>query len=171
MVTVQSPTRADLRHFLITETAIAAIVNGAIMAAITWLVFSGHESIPVWGNDGLVFDLLPSSALPVFTMALILPAILHKRHSAGERLPVSDWAELGGWPRALPKGILALALVLATTWAALFIAVGATVLWFAGWNSLSLWSVVLGKTLFGALLGATAAPFIMLPALARLQHK
>lgn len=169
MVTVRSKTSLDLRHFLIAETVIATLVNAVIMAVMTWLVFSGRGRIPVWGGDGLVFDMLPSSALPVFAMAVILPALLRIRHNRGERLPACDLSELGVWTRALPKGVVPLGLVLAITWAALFVSVGTAMLWITGWNDLSLWSVVLVKALFGALLGGTAAPFIMLPALARLQ--
>jgi hypothetical protein len=164
MLTSLAARRADLRRFLRVEMAAGAAINGAITAGIAWLVFSGVDPVPVWGLGGLVFDLLPSTVLPVLAMGLLLPVVLRKRR-AGGGLPACGWSDLTGWSQFVPRGVVTHAVALALVWFTLLAPVAAGLLWGGGWNDAPLSVVLLGKALYGALVGASVTPAILLPAL------
>lgn len=166
MLNDMSAVRADLRRFLAAEMAVGAVVNGAITGGIAWLVFSGLDRAPVWGMDGLAVDLLPSTLMPVLMMGLILPVVIRLRRAAGG-LPDCVWADLGGWSRLVPRRLVLRAALLALVWVALFVPAAAAALWIGGWDAVPLDGVLAGKALYGMAVGGSAAPFIVLPALAR----
>ncbi len=164
MLTSLAARRADLRGFLRVEMAVGAAVNGAITAGIAGLVFSGLDPVPVWGLGGLAVDLLPSTVLPVLAMGLLLPVVLRKRR-AGGGLPDCDWSDLAGWSRFVPRGVVGRAVALALVWFILFAPTATALLWGSGWTAVPFTVVLAGKALYGALVGASVTPAILLPAL------
>lgn len=164
----------EIRRFVMKETMVSALINGGLTSFTTWMMFSGRERAPVWGMDGLAFDLLPSTFFPVLLMGLILPLVIKARLRSGNesgKVPKVDHRDLarylGFWGRLAPRSMIARAVLLAAFLACLVAPIGFAALWVSGLTSASLTSVLIGKAVWGGMVGMIACPLILLPAAAR----
>lgn len=122
----------------------------------------------------MAFDLLPSTFIPVLLMGVILPTVIAARLRSGfERggVPLIDRRDLrqhlGLWGRVAPRSMIARALLLAIILVFLFVPIGLAALWVSGLTAAPLNHVLAGKAVWGVVVGAIAAPLVILPAAAR----
>lgn len=166
--------RGEIRRFVQKETAASAAVNGILTAGATWITFSDQHHVPVWSIDGLAFDLLPSTFIPVLLMGVMLPMAIGARlRSGSERggVPLIDRRDLRRhlrfWGRVAPRSMIVRALLLAFVLAFLFVPIGLAALWVSGLTAAPLTHVLVGKAVWGVVVGAIAAPLVILPAATR----
>jgi hypothetical protein len=102
------------RRLLLNDACVAACINVAIGATITWLVFGRLHEVPVWGGSGLVFDAIPSTFMPVLGLCFGVSSAIRKRSNAGRLAGIDSDLIAPAWMRWMPKPVVLRALCLAT---------------------------------------------------------
>lgn len=136
---------AAQRRYVATEGAIGAAISAALSIVFVLLLFGGMDRVPV---RDLIVDALPQG-FAIALMATLVPTLLTRRRLArGTVAPVGTKLRV---PRLLPRALL-VALFAATAGAAL-----TTGLWPMGIAELPLAIVLIGKAVWGLLLGIAVA--------------
>ncbi len=107
------------RRNLQSETAISVVANTAVSGIFAWGLFHGVESIPLWGTQGIVVDLVPTVFMITLVLTIALTLITRGRLRKG-KLPLPAWSRsdlglIGRLPAriALRAPVLALCMTLA----------------------------------------------------------
>jgi hypothetical protein len=145
---------AEQRRFLIVETVVNSILSGLLSAGFVWLIFGGRDLIPLWGTNGLAFDLVPTVFMITLMMTLGLTLFTRLRCSKG-RAPMME-----GRSR-LPRNVVlrALAMALAATIIVVPLSVGLLAL--IGPQTWTYSAVMLFKIVLGVVLAAIITPVIV----------
>ena len=95
------------------ETIISMVINTLFCAVFAWFPFRGVEAVPLWGAQGLVVVLLPTTFMITFMTTVAETLLTRKRLGAGRLAApgVSAPAWLGWLPvhwllRALALGLV-----------------------------------------------------------------
>jgi hypothetical protein len=143
-------------RYLLIETATSAVANTLFSIAFVFLVFHGHARIPVRGSGGLIYDAIPQSFMVGLMSALISPAITRKRIAA-KSLPIRLSNRLAHIFHLYIRAFLfALAAMVAG------VAVQAVLLTVLFPASLSFWTALIYKSIFGACLAILVTPCALL---------
>ncbi len=139
----------DERRFLNVQLAIAAVLNAVISALFVWLMFGGVERIPLWGMNGLAFDLVPTTFM--ITLATTIALTIATRAKFGS----------GGARRGVPANPVLRALVFAPAATGLIVppmVLVLALLWQEPW---SYGQVMVFKVIYGVALGFLITPLIV----------
>jgi hypothetical protein len=139
-------------RYIARETAVSAVINGAISAGFYFAMFGQAAEIAVRGAGGLAIDFLPQSFAVAFFASLV-PSLLARRAIARGAVLAAvpqDWPALSLVSGALVTGLLAL-LLGGGAWAA--------VLWATGLQAVPAAAALPLKIAYGAALGALATRF------------
>ena len=157
---------AHRRYLLIEQGVGAAIFNLVLNGVIAWLSVRSLERVPLWGGDtSIAVDTIATTFLLPFITCLVVTRIARRMVEKG-RLPAVAWRRadhplLGRLPaRPVTRG-----LVLGVTG---LVAFAPVVVWaFAALEvrELGVWSFVVFKALFAAVLSVVFTPVIALMAL------
>jgi len=153
-----SPTAAQRRYLRI-ETLVSLLVNSLLSLLAAWVVFGRHESVALWGSDGVAVDFLPQTFM-VALMSTLVPGLLTRR-----RVRAGQLAALDRPPPRLPCNLVLRALLVAGVATLAFGGV-AILLTSAVWaGPLPLGAVIVLKVLYGAILSIPITRFGLLAAL------
>lgn len=155
------------RRFLVLEQGIgSAVFNFGLNAVIAWLMFRGHDTVPLWGQQSVVGDTIGTSlVLPFLTCLIVTPLILgNVRRGKVEALA---WTRTShpvlGW---LPAGTLRRALALALVGAVVFAPITVFLLDRLVEADFTLGRFVVFKASFAAVEALVVTPIVALWALA-----
>jgi hypothetical protein len=148
----------DVRRFLAVETFVNAVVSGVLSAGFVVLVFGGRDIIPLWGMDGLAFDLIPTVFMITLMMTIGLTLFTRSRCRRG-RAPLSRRAS------RLPGNVLLRALLLAISATVLLVPASVGLLHLLGLQGWSYSAVMLFKIIYGVVLAAAITPVIVIGAM------
>lgn len=149
--------RAVVRY-VATETTLSVFINVILALVMTTLLFHDKE-LQLWGSGGVVFDLMLSTALPVFAMTIGLTKLTRRRRTAGAA------PEAGGKMWGAQRKLITRAILFVTA-AILLLAVPAVWLLLMSWHvGFSFTRFLVVKMFYGALVGWVATPVIVLAAL------
>ncbi len=143
------------RRYVTTETLISVVINGMISLAFAWLAFGGSSMVTA---RALLIDAVPQNAM-VALMSVLVPGFLTARRlAAGSVAPLVG--QTPGWPL--------IARAVATAIAAVFLGVLLHAIAFLIWSPpmIPLSTVMVAKTVYGALLAAVVTPIMLRYALA-----
>lgn len=156
----------DLRKFLAVELAMSALCNGAINVGMAHLAFGGRSAVPLFGADGVAFDLVLTTFLTGLMMTLLLTPVLRRRVQRGSA-PSLPRASVPGLLASLPRNTLLRGAAIGTI--GLFAVVPAMVvgLFLLDVHAFTFSSVVIFKAGFGAMVGVAMTPAVIYPAIAR----
>lgn len=146
------------RRTLTIEAGISIVPNALVSALFVWLLFRGTDAIPLWGPQGVAFDLLPTTFMLTLMTTLGLSLIVRARRRRGVAQVAPGFPRL---PRLLPlRGIvLGLALVV------VFVPVTVLALW-ATWDGPWSYATMMAfKIAYGIAVGLVATPLVVLAAL------
>lgn len=138
--------------YIARETAVSAVINGAISAGFYFAMFGQAAEIAVWGAGGLAIDFLPQSFAVAFFASLV-PTLLARRAIARgtvTRVISHDRPALSLVSRAIVTGLLAI-LLGGGAWAAVF--------WATGLPAVPAAAALPVKIAYGAALGALVTRF------------
>lgn len=154
------------RRNLKSETAISVVANTAVSGIFAWGLFHGVESIPLWGAQGIVVDLVPTVFMITLVLTIALTLITRGRLRKG-KLPLPAWrrSDLGVIGR-LPACIALRAPVLALCMTLALVPLSALLLVLAGVDSMRFTNFFLFKLAYGAAFALLVTPIILLRALA-----
>lgn len=149
-----------------TETLISVVINTAISGGFAWGLFHGVDSIPLWGSQGIVVDLVPTVFMITLVLTIALTLITRRRLRNG-KLPLPTWnrAELGVVGR-LPAHIALRAPLLALCMTLVLVPISALLLHLAGIQSMAFMTFFLFKLAYGAAFAVLVTPLILRRALA-----
>jgi hypothetical protein len=143
------------------ETLISTVPNAVVSAGFVWLLFGGQARIPLWGMNGLAFDLVPTTFMLTLMTTIALTLLFRKRRRDGA-LPA---ALADGTPLPLPHNPVLRGLVLGMALLVLFVPASVAVL-AAVWESDWPFAQVLGfKIVYGVAVGWVATPLVVLAVL------
>lgn len=154
---------SDHRRYIRTETLINTTVNTAISAVFVWVAFRGLTSIPLWGNPGLAFDLLPTCVAITLFSTLVLTLLTRARLKRGRVQPLTPARGPAAW---LPANIVLRALTAAFVVTAIAAPLSIAVLKFVGADGASFGQVLVFKIVYGAALSLLISPPLLMRALA-----
>ena len=105
----------DRRRFFLVEQGVGGgVINLAIAALLSWVLFRHAERLPVAGSQGVVVDTIVSAFMIPFATCLIVTRIV-QRHVRDGRIPVMDGGVLCTF---IPRSILWRAILLGLVCAA-----------------------------------------------------
>jgi hypothetical protein len=156
------------RLFLVTEQVIGpAIINFILNALIVWLVFRPSESVPVWGDPGVAFDVSSTMfILPLITCLITTPLV--RRAVRSGKVPPLSWGPSDhALLRRLPGGLFlrsaTLGLITTVITAPAILAILAA----SGLETVPLVEFAVAKGLFCAAIAMLVTPLAALYALAQ----
>lgn len=152
------PLNQAQRRFLGVEIVVNAIASGILSAAFVWLMFGGMALVPLWGMNGLAFDLVPTTFMITLMMTLGLTLFTRWRCATG-RAP-----RCAGRSR-LPTRVWLRAPLLAVTLTLLLVPASVLLLHLFGPDPWSYGAVMVFKILYGVALAAAITPVILLAAM------
>lgn len=152
------PLDAGQRRFLTVEIIVNAVASGILSAAFVRLMFGGMALVPLWGADGLAFDLVPTTFMITLMMTLGLTLFTRWRCATG-RAPRCD-----GRSR-LPTRVWLRAPLLAAALTVLLVPAAVLLLWLAGPDIWTYGAVMVFKIVYGVALAAALTPVINLAAM------
>lgn len=144
----------DERRFLNVQLAISAVLNAAISALFVWLMFGGVDFVPLWGMEGLAFDLVPTTFM--ITLATTIALTIATRAKFGGE----------GARRGLPRNPVLRALVFAPLATILIVPPCVLALQLAWTEPWSYQRVMVFKVIYGVALGFVITPIIVRAAFA-----
>ena len=146
------------QRILATEAAISIVPNALVSALFVWLMFGGRATVPLWGMQGLAFDLVPTTFMLTLMTTIALTLIVRARRRKGlAQVPP-------GQPR-VPCNVVARGIVFGLTLCGLFLPVSIVLLWL-GWDGDWSYGRVMGfKIAYGVAVGLVATPLVVLAAL------
>ena len=150
---------SDMRRYITAETAIGAVINGVLSLAFVELLFHGQARVPVHGSHGLILDAVPQSVM-IAVMSTIVPTLL-TRNRVGRgavQTPASR-------ARMSARSRIARAVRLAVVGALAGIALSAALL-VSGPADWPMCTVMIGKVIYGAILGGAISALATRAALA-----
>ena len=142
--------RAEARKYVIVETTGSFIVNAILNFLPAYAIFRNHPIVAIQGKGGMFQDSIGETLIVIFLSYLVPVLIGRNRRKAGT-LPdsgVHDKPAGTAWLRAL--GIAVLCTVVLT-------ALNALLLPKVFGTSVSLWTEVWFKTIYGAVIGSFAS--------------
>ncbi len=145
------------QRILATEAAIGIVPNALVSALFVWLLFRSAAAIPLWGMQGVAFDLVPTTFMLTLMTTFALTLIVRARRRKG----LARATGAARLPRHLVLRAVALALLLCVVF------VPATVLllaatWGGDW---SYGQMMVFKIVYGVAVGLIATPLVVLAAL------
>ncbi len=152
----------SLKRYFVVEASIAGAFGIGMGAVITWIMFHGHSTIPIWGKGGLVLDAFPHTFLLSFMSALMPSLLTRARHLGGrfDALPA-----LRALTPAAPPTRLGIVL------RAVFLAIVATVVGvmfnaiFLSWlfpNGMPFIEMIIFKCLYGSVVAVCVATIALM---------
>lgn len=161
-ITLENQHRRNLKS----ETAISVIANAAVSGLFAWGIFHGEATVPLWGANGIVVDLVPTVFMITLALTIALTLVTRGRIRRG-KLPVPEWSSHDlGWIGRLPAKVLYRAPVLALLMTLVLVPLSAVVLVAAGVGSMSFPVFFVFKLIYGAAFAVLITPVIILRALA-----
>lgn len=154
------------RRNLQSETAISVVANTAVSGLFAWGLFHGAKSIPLWGAQGIVVDLVPTVFMITLALTIALTLITRGRLRKG-KLPLPAWSrsDLGVIGR-LPSRVALRAPALAVCMTLALVPLSAMLLVLAGVESMRFTTFFFFKLAYGAAFAVLVTPIILLRAFA-----
>jgi hypothetical protein len=143
------------------ETLISTVPNAVVSAGFVWLLFGGQSHIPLWGMNGLAFDLVPTTFMLTLMTTIGLTLLLRKRRQSGTLAVAAEAAA----PLLLPRNPVLRGVVLGAALLLLFVPACVFILaavWQDDWPFA--W-VLAFKIAYGVAVGWVATPLVVLAAL------
>lgn len=139
-------------RFVARESAVSAVINGAISAGFYFAMFGQAAAIAVWGAGGLAIDFLPQSFAVAFFASLVPSLLARRAISRGTVIAAipHDWPAPSLVSRAIQTGFLALLLGGGAS---------AAVLWASGLQTVPAAAALSVKIFYGTVLGALVTCF------------
>ena len=146
------------QRILTTEAAISVVPNALVSALFVWLMFGGKARVPLWGSNGVAFDLVPTTFMLTLMTTIALTLIVRARRRKGlARVPP-------GAPR-LPHNVVLRGIILGLTLCGAFLPVSIGLLWLGWEGDWSYGRVMTFKIVYGVAVGLVATPLAVLAAL------
>jgi hypothetical protein len=153
--------RSQAANIVLRETSISTIPNAVVSAGFVWLIFGSTAKIPLWGMDGLAFDLVPTTFMLTLMTTIALTLLMRKRLRDGALVR----PDAGGRPLHLPRNPVLRGLVLGLGLLLIFVPVSVAALsaiWQGDWTFAQ---VLTFKIVYGVIVGWVATPLVVLAAL------
>lgn len=146
------------QRILATEAAISVVPNALVSALFVWLLFRGQNAIPLWGMQGVAFDLVPTTFMLTLMTTIALTLIVRARRRKGLAA-----AEPG--PLRLPHNVVLRGIVLALLLCLMFVPISILLLNLAWDGDWSYDRMMVFKIIYGIAVGLVATPLVVLAAL------
>ena len=147
------------QRVLAVEAAIYIVPNALVSALFVWLLFRSVDAVPLWGMQGVAFDLVPTTFMLTLMTTIGLTLVVRARTRKG-----AVHAADAGFP-ALPHNVVARALVLALTATVMLVPVSVIVLhllWAGNW---SYDTIMIFKVGYGVAVGLVVTSIVVLAAM------
>lgn len=138
----------DSKKYLKKESLVSFLINSVLSLLFLYLVFYPIDSLPVWGVDGLLLDSM-IQGFAIGLMASLVPTLITSKRVAGGKL--NGLTMRDNW-RSRHYIIASLLFALLSALFSLAINFGGFLL--LDVNSISFYSALVFKVLFGGVLGA-----------------
>lgn len=146
------------QRILATEAAISIVPNALVSALFVWLLFRDTPAIPLWGMQGVAFDLVPTTFMLTLMTTIALTLIVRARRRRG-------LAAAAPGSLALPGNVLLRAVTLALLLCLVFVPLTVLLLRM-GWSGDWSYDRMMGfKIAYGIAVGLVATPLAVLAAL------
>jgi hypothetical protein len=143
--------------YLVVETAISMGINALLSAGFAWLIFHGHDHVPIRGPGGLVRDAGPQTFM-ITLMGTLVPSLITRQRMRAGRLDA--WLQgHSGASQGRASNIFLRALVMAVVAMVLGLAINRTILPLLFPAGLAYEGVLLLKTVYGLLVALLVTPF------------
>jgi hypothetical protein len=154
-----------LRHYLLTEHVIGAmVVNALLNALIAWASLRHLSEVPMWGVESIGADMIGTTIiLPLLTCLIVTRIVAW--HVRQGKISAAGWTGDRSLLDRLPSGAFRRGLALGAITTAVAVPLLLTSLAIAGVTSLELGSFVLFKAFYAAVLAAFVQPVVALWAL------
>lgn len=154
-------TNDPANQVVLRETLISTVPNAVISAGFVGLVFREQSRIPLWGMNGLAFDLVPTTFMLTLMTTIGLTLLFRRRRRSGS-LPAMAH---GAAPLPLPHNAVLRGLVLGLALLLLFVPACVVLLaavWQGDWPFAQ---VMAFKIAYGVAVGWVATPLVVLAVL------
>jgi hypothetical protein len=102
---------SNLSRFLAIEAGVSALINGALSAGFTVILFSGKGEVPPFGADGFALD-FPIQSFMVALMSVTAPSLIVQARLRSGKLAFLRAAPVSSlWRRALGAALAAAAVL------------------------------------------------------------
>ena len=159
----------DHQKYVKGETMVSIVLSIIISLVFAWLVFPATGVIPMGGMGGIAFDLLPTTFMIIMMTTVALSILTGARRKKGAVSPLNLAVPGSGLnlrlARVLPDNFFLRGLVLAISGCIIFIPLTIAGLDAAGVGSMTFWTFMGFKAVYGAFLAVLFTPVILIAAL------
>ncbi|MCI0509663.1 hypothetical protein C8E00_10464 [Chromohalobacter marismortui] len=141
----------ELKHTIIKEASIAAVVSALISAAFVFALFGDGRSAPLWGAGGAAVDFLPQTFM-LSLMSALIPALTMRRKLAHGKLEA-----VAGKTWRLPRHPLVRSLLIALLATLAGSPCGTVLLWAIAGPNIDFAVLLVAKMGYGALVATLVA--------------
>ena len=153
------------KKYIRNEVVVGCVINAMLAFAFTIMLFKNNPQIGLWGGDGIALDLVITTFMLTLMANTVVMLITRKRVQAG-RVPRLKSCASGFMGIRLPRTLFVRALLAAVLMTSIIgpLSIGTFVV--LNISSMSLWSFVAFKMVYGSFIGALSAPVLLRTALA-----
>ena len=155
------------RKYLVRDQMVVPFfINFVLNAMLPWLAFRSQQTVSIWGNPGVVGDMVVTMfALPAM-ICLIATPLVRLMARAGKAPALPSLADVPGLAPRLPANLWLRALLLGAVVCLLASPMILGALQLSGWAEISVLNFALGKGAICGLLAALISPPLAIRALA-----
>ncbi len=163
------PLTKGQKRYLYNQSAVAAVMNFVMNGLMAWLIFRPAETVPVLGSVGFAVDVIMTTFFFTFFTSFLVSRAAHKKISSGQLAAVDSPSASRLFAQIKPRPFIG-SLTLAVGEVCLVASIVLAIFWVLEIDHLTLLGFVAFKSLYGAGLGAIAAPLIALVAMMETSH-
>ncbi len=158
------PLSAGHKRYVKAETAIGIGFNG-VLSVLFGLPFYSVPSIPLWGNQGMALDLVPTVFMITLVQTIIITLITRKRIKSGAATPLPQPRAAYPVLNLLPQNVVARAVLMAFVLSLILVplTIGAMVI--LGVDGIAFAPFISFKVVYGVAVGMLSAPLSLLAGL------
>lgn len=159
------PLSPEHRKYILADFAFGAIPNALISAAAAYLIFRHSALVPLWGAQGIAFDLAPTVFMVTLMQLIICTVLTRNRIQAGAVPAIGVSRRNIPILRMLPNNVVLRGLVVALPTTVILLPLSIIAMLALEIDSMSLSIFVVFKTACGPAIGLVTAPIVYLAAL------
>lgn len=160
-----TPLSAAHRRYMRTEICVSSFVNALMTVLVTYLVFRQATMVPLWGSDGIAFDLVVTAFMVTLLGGLGVSLVTRRRVRGGAIGPL-DPAAQGRIAQRLPGNLAVRIVLLALCVTAVTVPLALAALNALAITSMALLPLLVFKTVFAVAVGLLWMPLVLKAALA-----
>ena len=102
---------AHRKYFVRDQMIGPFVINFVLNAGLAWLLFRGVGTLSVWGDPGVIGDLIATMLILPFLLCVIATPLVRNKTRTGKTPALHSKADVPGWIMKLPKHLVVRALL------------------------------------------------------------